>query len=384
MPKITYGAHQSVARDQETVLLALTRAGATLRSSCRGGTCQTCLMRCVSGDIPARAQSGLSAELVARRYFLPCVCVPEGDMVLADALADDFFVPAQLESRSDNALGTTYLFEPLRSVSQTAAALVVRNAEGLCARFTVSNKPDEDYYFGIFVADADSSPWAVYLQAVLQPGMQIEMREAIADELLPAAQSVTKQTERVADFVPDLALWAALGEGALLTAILADFYARVYEDPQLSPFFAGFTRQRLIEKQYSFLHQAITGNKVYFGNRPRNAHHWMVISDALFEHREELMLGCMRKHQLGEEWIARLRKIENHFRADIVKSAPFPLQVNGVDLPLEGFEELVMDVGAICDGCGSVIEAGERVRYHLRRGTVYCARCGHIHAAENL
>jgi Bacterial-like globin len=160
-----------------------------------------------------------------------------------------------------------------------------------------------------------------------------------------------------------------------MTAILDDFYTRVYADPQLMTFFSGFTQQRLVEKQYSFLHQAMTGNKVYFGNRPRNTHHWMVISDALMDHREQIMLECMQAHGLEDKWIKRWLAIEAYYRPDIVKTEAFPRQLNGVDLPLEGFEELLIDVGCVCDGCTSVIEPGETVRYHVRMGTIFCTRC---------
>src|SRR5690606_3152802 len=83
----------------------------------------------------------------------------------------------------------------------------------------------------------------------------------------------------------DPILWEALQQGRLLSKLLAVFYHRIFRDPLLAPFFEGVTESRLVEKQYNFLCQAITGEKVYFGERPRNSHHWMVVSDELFDHR---------------------------------------------------------------------------------------------------
>jgi len=174
---------------------------------------------------------------------------------------------------------------------------------------------------------------------------------------------------------PDPEMWAALHNGELLTAILTDFYTRVFEDPQLAPYFHGVTRQRLIEKVYSFMRQLFTGEKVFFGDRPRNAHHWMVISDELFNHREALMTTVLRRHGLAEHLIQRWRGIEENFRNDIVKQRAWVKVMAGVEMPLDGYGEMTVSVGTICDGCAGEIHPGEPVRYHLRIGSTYCQRC---------
>jgi len=117
-------------------------------------------------------------------------------------------------------------------------------------------------------------------------------------------------------------MWAALDDGRLLRPILEDFYSRVYADPLLLPFFHGITKQRSVEKVHSFLQQVFTGNKTYFGDRPRNAHHWMVISNELFDYREGLMADCLGRHGLPEHLIARWRKMEGHYRP--TSSSPRP------------------------------------------------------------
>lgn len=177
------------------------------------------------------------------------------------------------------------------------------------------------------------------------------------------------------EFAPDPEIWAALKEGEVMNAILTDFYTRVFDDPVLSPYFVGVTKQRLIEKVYSFMRQIFTGEKMYFGDRPRNAHHWMVIPDEVFDYRESLMMECMRRHGLAEPYIQRWRAIEESFRGDIVKDKAFPRVVDGVELPVEGFGETVLDVGALCDSCERVLDPGEHVRYHLRLGHIYCGEC---------
>jgi len=176
-------------------------------------------------------------------------------------------------------------------------------------------------------------------------------------------------------FPPDPEMWAALKDGELMLEILTDFYTRVFDDPVLSPYFHDVTKQRLIEKVYSFLRQIFTGERRYFGNRPRNAHHWMVIPDEVFDYREALMTRIMREHGLAEPFVERWNAIEEAFRGDIVKSQPFGRVVDGIELPVEGFGRTVIEVGAVCDSCQQILEPGEEVLYHLRLGHLYCGDC---------
>ena len=54
-----------------------------LPSSCRNGTCRTCLCRLVSGEVAYAIEwPGLSAEEKAEGYVLPCVARPTTHVVL--------------------------------------------------------------------------------------------------------------------------------------------------------------------------------------------------------------------------------------------------------------------------------------------------------------
>lgn len=188
------------------------------------------------------------------------------------------------------------------------------------------------------------------------------------------AQEINKFKER--DFPePDPEMWAALDEGKLLTKILTSFYDRVFVDDLLSPYFVGVTKRRLIEKVYSFHYQMFTGEKVFFGERPRNSHNWMVIPDEIFDYREDLMMFCLRKHGLAEHLVKRWRDGEELYRSDIVKSKPVNKVLFGKEVPYEGFESLVMEFSSLCDSCQGEINVGDTIRYHVRMGTTYCPTC---------
>ena len=71
------------ARADESLLKAGLRAMAPMRSSCRNGTCRTCLCRLDSGEIAYEIDwPGLTREEKADGLVLPCVARPRSDVVL--------------------------------------------------------------------------------------------------------------------------------------------------------------------------------------------------------------------------------------------------------------------------------------------------------------
>ncbi|MDZ5461558.1 2Fe-2S iron-sulfur cluster-binding protein [Azohydromonas lata] len=66
-----------------TLLEAALAQGIKLRSSCRNGTCRECLARIVEGSVRYRVEwPGLSPDEKAEGCTLPCVALPQTDVVL--------------------------------------------------------------------------------------------------------------------------------------------------------------------------------------------------------------------------------------------------------------------------------------------------------------
>jgi len=83
VPQITFENKRYTLAEKESVLDGLLRHGVALRSSCRSGVCQSCIMRAVDQAPPAEAQKGLKPSLKARNHFLACQCQPTTDMEIA-------------------------------------------------------------------------------------------------------------------------------------------------------------------------------------------------------------------------------------------------------------------------------------------------------------
>lgn len=63
--------------------MAAARAGVVLPSSCRNGTCRTCICRVQSGTARHLIEwPGLSLEEKREGYILPCVAVATSDLVI--------------------------------------------------------------------------------------------------------------------------------------------------------------------------------------------------------------------------------------------------------------------------------------------------------------
>jgi ferredoxin/truncated hemoglobin YjbI len=366
--RLEYEGRQVAAQAGETVLDALLRVGVNAPFSCKGGSCHTCLMQCTEGALPAASQQGLSQALTQRGYFLPCQCQPQADMALRPPRPEDLLTTCQLCEVTGHGDGALQLiFEPQGTLryrlGQVLRLVMPQGGDELEIR--ISSNPASD----LVMQGVMCLPPGVACPPGFGPdaefGQVFEVRgpyDAMpAQELEPPAN--------------DAALWHELGEGATVRAVLEAFYAKVYAHPQLNPFFRGVTMERAIDKQYSFLWQSMTGQKVYMGDRPRNAHHWMIITHALFDLRQSLMEETLREHGLSASQIHRWSRLEEHYRPDMVKSEALPRMEDGVPVLNDGFDREVLLEGTLCDHCGQEVPSGVEVLYHRRLGQISCPDC---------
>jgi len=69
----------------QTLLRSAEAAGIAIPSSCRNGTCRTCLRPLHGGSVQYRIPwPGLLPEEKSGGWVLPCVAYPLGDLVLGD------------------------------------------------------------------------------------------------------------------------------------------------------------------------------------------------------------------------------------------------------------------------------------------------------------
>ncbi len=355
------------AFDGETVLDTLLRVGVNAPFSCKGGSCHTCLMQCTEGHVPALAQRGLVDHLVRMRYFLPCQCLPDEAMALRPPQPEDLLTSCMLCEAVGHSEGVVRLiFEPQAPMRyRKGQTLRVVTAGGPEPKILITSDPDVDMVMLGELRLSGGSGLPEGLGPGAEFGHMFDVRGPF--DGVPAQDLPSTHT--------DIALWHELEEGRVVREVLEAFYGKVYADEHLSPFFRGVTMERAIDKQYSFLRQAMTGEKIYLGDRPRNAHHWMIITHDLFDHRQSLMVQTLREHGATESQIQRWTRFEEYFRPDIVKNTAWPRVDGGVEIYNEGFEREVLSEATLCDHCGEEVLGGVEVLYHRRMGTISCPDC---------
>ena len=84
MVRLRYRDHTVETEVGETVLEALERGGVAPPSSCRSGTCRSCLVRAVRGTPPAEAQQGLLEVEREQGLFLACQATASEDLDVTD------------------------------------------------------------------------------------------------------------------------------------------------------------------------------------------------------------------------------------------------------------------------------------------------------------
>ena len=365
--ELVFEGQQVSIREDETVLDALLRTGVDVAFSCKGGSCLTCILQCESGDVPVGAQKNLPESLQRLRYFLPCSCTPAGAMKVRRPQPEDLLTSCYVCEATTLEDGVVQLlFEATRTLryrkGQTLRVVTGSDSEPV---LELTSDPDRDYVLMGILSRVEAAKLPASLCGNPEFGIEFEVRgpfdERVAQEL-PYPD-------------PDPALWELLREGELARRVLEAFYLKIYADALLAPFFEGVSMARAIDKQYSFMKQCITGEKIYMGDRPRNAHHWMIITHELFDHRQSLMLQTMTEQGWSAELITRWTRIEEYFRPDIVKSRTWPKQVGDELVYTEGFSQEVLGEASLCDHCQQEVLAGEQVLMHRRLGTISCARC---------
>jgi ferredoxin len=87
------------AQAPETVLQAAERAGIRLPSSCRNGTCRTCICLSTSGAVRYKIEwPGLSPDEKREGYILPCVAIADTDLTILAPAAGKLPVPPRTDA----------------------------------------------------------------------------------------------------------------------------------------------------------------------------------------------------------------------------------------------------------------------------------------------
>ena len=145
MATIQYGDHRVELSGSESVLDGLIRAGIDTPHSCRAGTCQSCLVRALSGTPPAEAQRGLKASFVQKGLFLACSAHPKQDLVVGPAAGDDVSVAGEVMAVEPLSESVSLVRVRLSSPFEFSAGQFVNlvRSDGLVRSYSVASLPND-------------------------------------------------------------------------------------------------------------------------------------------------------------------------------------------------------------------------------------------------
>jgi CDP-4-dehydro-6-deoxyglucose reductase, E3 len=140
---LTFGGHGYDLRTGESVLERLARHGVELPSTCRAGTCHSCLLRAERGDPGEAGRGGLKPTLRACGYFLACLARPVTDLTIAPPASDMITPAALLRSERPASHVLVFWLRPLRPVGFRAGQHVTLSRDGVARPYSIANLPAE-------------------------------------------------------------------------------------------------------------------------------------------------------------------------------------------------------------------------------------------------
>lgn len=118
-----------------------------------------------------------------------------------------------------------------------------------------------------------------------------------------------------------MSLFDEIGGKPYLAKVVKTFYDKVYAHPWLKLYFKNTPQEHIENQQVDFMIGALGGPRVYGGRSPKDAHPHIMITEEIFELRNELLIEALKEEKASEELIERWLQIESVFKKAILKSS---------------------------------------------------------------
>lgn len=183
MVAIRYADDRFELEEQESVLDGLTRRGVPVPSSCRGGVCQTCLMRATEGTPPEEAQRGLKDSLKLENHFLACICHPTEDLAVALPGEAGAAVPAtirRLELLTDDIMHVA--LESHAPITYRPGQFInLLRDRSLSRSYSIASVPDRDEHIHLHVRRLAGGRMSGWIHEELRPGQTVDIQGPAGD-----------------------------------------------------------------------------------------------------------------------------------------------------------------------------------------------------------
>ena len=176
------GDHYTVSPHQP-LLDSLLNAGVTIPYSCRKGSCFTCLMTCVEGEVSLAACKGLRPTQIEQGAFLACQHRPQGDMTVA--LPEDPACRIEAVVAAKEILGPDVCLlrlEPAAPFAYRAGQFInLRRRDGLMRSYSLASLPAQDKTLEIHVKHLPGGALSGWLFESAEAGGTLEIEGPYGD-----------------------------------------------------------------------------------------------------------------------------------------------------------------------------------------------------------
>ncbi|MEH6404150.1 MAG: 2Fe-2S iron-sulfur cluster-binding protein [Sneathiella sp.] len=177
MPQLVYSGRTISCDKGQTVLDALLAESFVVPYSCKAGSCQTCLLKCVYGRVPEDAKAGVKDTLLKQGYFLPCLCHPTENLFLQSSTDTELF--STVTVRGKNFLSEKVcqiLVESALPLYYHAGQFVnLRNSQGVVRSYSLASVPKLDKCLEFHVARYRNGSMSSWLHDSLEVGQTLDM-----------------------------------------------------------------------------------------------------------------------------------------------------------------------------------------------------------------
>ena len=183
MASITFEGNSYSCEEGQSVLDVLLAHGVAAPHSCRSGSCQSCMMRVETGELPESSQVGIKETLRVQGYFLPCICRPGDDLTIVRPDTDVMRLEATVSHVT--ALSDHVVCVGLSSqtpISYRPGQFINLFKDDATARsYSLASVPDLDGELRLHVRRFANGQVSTWIHEALRPGDRVQLSPPAGD-----------------------------------------------------------------------------------------------------------------------------------------------------------------------------------------------------------
>lgn len=183
MVKVVFEGFSYDIPEENSLLDGLLDSGAEVPHGCRTGTCQSCLLKCTEGEIPAAAQKGLRESQKLNRFVLACQCPPHEGMTFTLPLSDSAPIRAQVQSlHRMNAEIMEVRLKPSSDFTYRAGQFIrLYNPSGVFRAYSLASVQGLDPEISLHVREYPGGQLSSWIHHEMSPGDEVTISEAMGE-----------------------------------------------------------------------------------------------------------------------------------------------------------------------------------------------------------